>query len=68
MAIPDKYRCDPFEMSPSGDLFYADRRNVDKVKKAIDQAEQEIKTGKTLKMLPNESLDDFLKRTEQCTM
>jgi len=66
-AIPDEYRCDPFEMSPSGDLFYADRRNVEKVKQAIEQAEQEIKEGKTLRMLPNESLDDFLKRTEQCT-
>ena len=67
-AIPDEYRCDPFEMSPSGDLFYADRRNVEKVKQAIEQAEQEIKEGKTLRMSPNESLDDFLKRTEQCTM
>jgi hypothetical protein len=66
-AIPDEYRCDPFAMSPSGDLFYADRRNVEKVKQTIEQAEQEIKEGKTFRMLPNESLDDFLKRIEQCT-
>ncbi len=34
--IPKEYRCDPYEISPSGDLFWADKRNVEKVKKAIE--------------------------------
>lgn len=29
IAIPDEYRCNPFDISPSGDLFWADSRNVE---------------------------------------
>jgi len=60
IAIPEKYRCDPFEMSPSGDLFYADRRNVEKIKKAIDEAEKEIKEGKFTRVGGTAELDQFL--------
>ncbi|HKK59150.1 MAG TPA: hypothetical protein VJ937_06705 [Salinivirga sp.] len=34
--IPKEYRCDPYEISPSGDLFWADKRNIEIVKKAIE--------------------------------
>lgn len=34
--IPEEYKCDPYEISPSGDMFWADKRNVEKVKKAIE--------------------------------
>ncbi len=34
--IPKRFRCDPYEVSPSGDMFWADKRNVEKVKKAIE--------------------------------
>jgi hypothetical protein len=37
--IPKEFRCDPYEVSPSGDMFWADRRNVEKVKKAIESKE-----------------------------
>ncbi len=37
--IPKEYRCDPYEVSPSGDTFWADKRNVEKVKKAIEDKE-----------------------------
>lgn len=33
----------------------------------IDRSLQEVKEGKVLVMLPNETLSEFLKRTEQCT-
>jgi len=33
--IPKEHRCDPYEISPSGDIFWADKRNVEIVKKAI---------------------------------
>ena len=48
MAIPGKYRCNPFDISPSGDLFYADKRNVEHLDEAIKQA----KEGKTIKLTP----------------
>ena len=35
VEIPKEYRCDPYEISPSGDMFWADKRNVEIVKKAI---------------------------------
>lgn len=33
-AIPEEYRCDPFDVSPSGDPFFADKRNLEKIDKA----------------------------------
>ena len=37
-SIPEMYRCNPFEYSPSGDLYFADKRNIDRLKKSIEQA------------------------------
>lgn len=45
--IPMEYRCDPYEISPSGDLFWADKRNVEKVKKAIESKELAAKLTST---------------------
>lgn len=42
MSIPAEYRCDPFEISPSGDLFFADKRNIEKISRA--------KTGKITRL------------------
>lgn len=42
MSIPAEYRCDPFEISPSGDLFFADQRNLEKISRAM--------TGKTTRL------------------
>ncbi|MDR0995875.1 MAG: type II toxin-antitoxin system Phd/YefM family antitoxin [Tannerella sp.] len=41
MAIPMEYRCNPFKISPSGDLFFADKRNVAHLDDAIRQAKEE---------------------------
>jgi hypothetical protein len=38
--IPKEFRCDPYEISPSGDMFWADKRNVEIVKKAIENKDQ----------------------------
>ncbi len=38
MSIPMEYRCNPFEFSPSGDLFFADKRNIEHINKSIKQA------------------------------
>ena len=62
MEIPMEYRCNPFDVSPSGDLFFADKRNVEQLDKAIEQA----KNGKTKRMKKGESLDEFLNRMEEC--
>lgn len=35
MAIPEEFRVNPFEVSDSGDLYWADKRNVDGVKASI---------------------------------
>ncbi|MDD4191346.1 MAG: hypothetical protein PHI28_08445 [Mangrovibacterium sp.] len=42
LDIPEQHRCNPFEISPSGDLFFADKRNVEHLNRAIKEA----KTGK----------------------
>lgn len=35
MAIPEEFRLNPFEISDSGDLYWADKRNVEAVKASI---------------------------------
>lgn len=33
MAIPEEFRINPFDISDSGDLYWADRRNVEDLQK-----------------------------------
>ena len=47
LDIPKAYRCDPYEISPSGDTFWADKRNIDKVKKAIENKAVAAKLSST---------------------
>jgi len=35
MSIPSEYRINPFDVSPSGDLFFADKRNIEHIDKAL---------------------------------
>ena len=48
--IPAEFRCNPFDVSPSGDLFWADSRNV-------RQLNDIVKTSETTK-LTNLKKDD----------
>ena len=54
--IPAEYRVNPFDVSPSGDLFWADKRNVEHVDKSI----QEIKEGNFTRVETKEELKNFL--------
>lgn len=38
--IPAQYRCDPYAVSPSGDPYWADCRNVEALNRAIESAEE----------------------------
>lgn len=62
LAIPEEYRCNPFDISPSGDVYFADKRNIQALKKSM----QQVREGKTHSMLPNETLDEFLDRIGVC--
>lgn len=53
--IPKEYRCDPYEISPSGDVFWADKRNVEKVKQAIENKDKIAK-----KLTSAEDIKNFL--------
>jgi len=53
LAIPSEYRVDPFELSPSGDLYYADKRNVDKVHKEIKKGQKDFESGETTELKKN---------------
>jgi hypothetical protein len=48
--IPAEYRCNPFDISPSGDLYYADKRNIEHIEEGIEQA----KSGQVKKISINE--------------
>ena len=57
IEIPKEFRCDPYEISPSGDMFWADKRNVEIVKKAIENKEQIAE-----KLNSADDIKDFLNR------
>lgn len=54
--IPKEYRCDPYDISPSGDIFWADKRNVDEIKRRIGKNEEPSTTFKNI-----EEIKSFLK-------
>lgn len=46
MSIPAEYRINPFDVSPSGDLFFADKRNIEHIDKS--------RTGQTKRLSDEE--------------
>ncbi len=36
LTIPPEFRCDPYDVSPSGDMYWADKRNVEALQRAIE--------------------------------
>ena len=55
--IPEEYRCDPYETSPSGDPFFADKRNVEYVRKRL---EEPVNEDELITIHGHEELDKFL--------
>ncbi|GHT65817.1 hypothetical protein AGMMS50239_26310 [Bacteroidia bacterium] len=55
LSIPEEYRCNPFEISPSGDLFWADKRNIELVR----EGERQIKEGKFTRITSDEEFKNF---------
>jgi hypothetical protein len=56
--IPEAFRCDPYEISPSGDPFFADKRNVEKLDKILNDKEAMEVSGEPLKS--REDIERFL--------
>ena len=54
-SIPVEYRCNPFDYSPSGVLYFADKRNIDRLNKSIEHA----KAGK-LKIMSESKQKELL--------
>jgi len=46
--IPPEYLCNPYDISPSGDMFWADKRNVEKLNESLERVEKEIEEGKSI--------------------
>lgn len=52
--IPEEYRCNPFDISPSGDLYWADKRNIKAAKDVIES------NALTMTIKSKEELSNFL--------
>jgi hypothetical protein len=46
--IPEEFRCNPYDVSPSGDPFFADRRNVEYVEHCCNDARDNNSMGTVL--------------------
>ena len=55
-AIPEEFRCDPFKISPSGDVYFADKRNLD----AIEKSRQQVREGKVTRINSAEEFEKLL--------
>ncbi len=44
-AIPKEFRVNPFDVSPSGDVFYADLRNVEEMNRRFEQVKVDMANG-----------------------
>jgi hypothetical protein len=55
-SVPAEYRCNPFEVSPSGDLFWADKRNIEQAEKGFE----DIEAGRVTHIANDAELDKFL--------
>ena len=60
LSIPEEYRCNPFSYSPSGDLYWADRRNVEYVERNIAISQQQFNEGKYKECKTIEELNTYL--------
>jgi len=47
LSIPKKHRVDPFEVIDDGDVYWADKRNVDKLERDLAQGREDLKNGRT---------------------
>ena len=77
-GIPEEFRCNPYDCSPSGDPFFADKRNVEAVETAfkddntvmskeeffasLERGEQAYRDGKCIRLLPGETVGQLLQR------
>ncbi|WP_432713092.1 hypothetical protein [Pedobacter sp.] len=56
LAIPEKYRCNPFDISSSGDLYWADKRNIEQLKNRLNETSE----GNPVTVKTPEDLKSFL--------
>jgi hypothetical protein len=56
MAIPEEYRVNPFDMHPDGDLFFADKRNIEELERGLKDVEE----GRVTRIKSEEELISFL--------
>jgi hypothetical protein len=45
LEIPEEFRVNPFDISPSGDVFWADRRNVEALNRSMERYEADKAKG-----------------------
>ena len=55
LEIPEEYRCNPFDISTTGDIYFADKRNIERLRESMEQA----KAGK-IRRLSREAQKELL--------
>lgn len=58
LAIPEEFRCNPFTYSPSGDVYFADKRNI----AAIERGFKDVEEGRVITISSKEELNKFFDR------
>jgi|GEM_PF-907267 len=60
--IPKEYRVDPFLKIADGDVYWADRRNVEQLARDLERSMKAMEAGETVTLRPGDSLEEFWER------
>jgi hypothetical protein len=77
-TIPEEFRCNPYDSTPSGNPFFADKRNVEAVSTAfqnddtvipkeeffasLERGEKDYRDGKCVRLRDGETVKQLLER------
>jgi len=62
LSIPKEHRADPFDISPSGDVYWADLRNVEDLRRNSGRTEKDMAEEKLMTLGRGESIEDFMQK------
>jgi len=59
-SIPEEHRTDPFDLSPSGDVYWADRRNVEQLDRDLEAGDRDREAGNYIVLEKGQSIWDIV--------
>jgi len=59
-SIPKKHRADPFDCVDDGDIYWADKRNIDRLDRTMEENRREKEKGNYVRLEKGQSVWDLV--------